>query len=995
MTDQPNEFVRSEEEIAFRKKRAELYRQLRADNQRVYDERHRKKDDDDFFDDFGGSGTSSSKKGGGGGVSNVSNLLKKVKSCYSKLSFLDSSNVDSIVASINECNLAHFLQETVANLIKAKIKMDDIPAFVRVSSILHQQYPEFGELLQEQIHDQIKKAETTANRRRIILCVYADLLIVRMYEKSNILVQILSKLIGDDLGSLKFENDAYLWRIFSYCGADLFGVNRGPNSLMDPVFPPKECVAPNLRAPVAKYYSTIIEELKKKADEGMKAREESYLLFIKVGKFNTRPDELAKKCKEEYDSLLVMAKHYGFIMNKPPEEFWKNDEEMVEVSTTEGKVLIPKRIWASIQTAEPAAKPAQATSDFYSNLVTLDTIITQKLNLDPAGIRKELDHAPNVGRVDILSLYYLTIDDNSKPEIRQQLVSQISHISRNSINQTPFYARFVANVSQKYPDIGNDISKELESAYISFVNAQNKSQSMNSFQPKLHIARYISELAQFKIGIESYFSCLTFSLNHFYGRTIDMACTLILTAGKFLDGFCDQTRISMSHAINRMKELKEKDVYQPHIYVLINQVIALFEPEDANGPSIPVPTINKYQAYAQHVLQSTNHKNYIKNTKKVLDKMWQQSEVTGVTPNYIITQILDLTSFGIYQLPSLAALVADIAKTHYEFGQSLVDILLERIRRGIERDSFSYRQRQILEVRFLAELANQNLINYLICIQTALLILSLKMPNPSNYMIQVKGRTCPLKMSDFFKARLVCEMIDSLMPTLKKHCQKPHDNQQQTPVQSPQQQQQQKMNMNHNNNYDSHLVQSFSNILLHLQLFCLIRSPVPPQTAFEISDLLDKLEFFNIDGTRRYETIQDEFLRSTVKQIRFFTTSPFAINQAPSQVPSRSTSYKASSSEDSSSDEEIDESEALFAKKLNEIKEEFRAQEKAQNQKKRDITIPINLMAKVGTEKTNLSDSEKMTPFGPPADFNIVVPKGDRTTTLSFKSASDEAKPPQ
>lgn len=984
-TSIPEECIRNEEEIEIRKQRAELYRKLREENDKT-----RKAQEVEDMDAFFGGGNPSGKSSGGGG-GNVSTLLKKVKSVCSRLATLNASNADSQVQSLLECNLSHFIEETVLNLSKANIKMADVPSFVRVCSVLYQQYPkDFPKLFQDKIFEIIKNKETTAPRRRTILCAYCDLLIVHVYINNAHLLPILVALIKTDISDKKFENDSYIWRIITHCGADLVGVGRGPNTIMDPIFP-KESVLPEIRTYLSKYYTAITEEMRAKADEGMKAREDAYQLFLQMGKFNTRPDEKAKECKSEYDKLLSMAKKYGFIMKKEPEEFWKNEEEMVEITTPEGPVLIPKRIADKIRPNDPIntiGKPNDSQP-----LVDINTILTEKLTLDIDGIRKELERAQNMQRVDLLSIYYLSIDS---PENQEKVIEQFSHISRNNINVTQYFARFIANISQKFPEIGNSVAQKLEKAFISFVNAQNKSQGTVAFSPKLYIARYISELAMLNVGIESFFSCLSFSLGHFYGKTIDMACTLILTAGKFLDDFCDATHIRIRKAVSTLKQLREKEVFQQHIGVIINQAIELFEkPEETQKESKPIPSLNKYQAFVQHILLSNDRQKNEREIKELIERMWSQSEVTHVTQFFVISQILELENFSLSQFNHLSKIIFEFSKTNQDFVISLVDILLERIRRGIERDSFVFRQRQLLEVRFLSELVNSRVISYDVALSTATQILSLSMPKPSNYLIVVEGRKShriQINQSDFFKVKMVCELIDALLPSLKKYCSKKN-----TTDRRKQDRFSYTPGKDDSKDFDIKFTQNYSDVLFHLQLFCLIRNPIPTQTAFDISDLFDKLEFNQIENTDRYESLTDEKLRERAKNCKFTSFSLYEISphQSNLQTVKKIETPASSSDESSESVDDSDPDEELFRKELNEVKEEFRQEAKAQNPNvKRQIPIPVDLL--LSSPAKQLDESEKMTPHGPPIDFNIAIPKGDKTVILSFSPLSkddDQPKP--
>ena len=989
MTDS---FTRPPEELERRRKRAALYQTLRKENDQINAERNQKKSSGmDFFDDFGPSTEKKHQKLQG----NIKTLAKQVKSCCSRLSTLNESTADGLIEQINQLNLSSFLDEVIQNLMAAKLQKNDIVGFVNVVSNLHQEYKEFEKKFFDTFVTEIKSSQLDEKRRKILFCTLGDLLIVHAFanleQPKKLLIAIFHLLINDDIkNDDSFDNDSFIWEIVSYCGGDLFSVNRGSDSVIDPVFP-KTAIIPDVRKNIGQYYQAITNKMKEKAEEGMEAREKSYKIFLQMGKMKTRASDQADKCRESYEALKSKALKYGFLMQKVPEEYWVEDEEMEEITTIDGSTLIPKRIFQQMESLSAFHdNDYHEQSNFYDELADLNCPVDPSIQLDVNGIHKELNKATDIHRIDELSLYYISIDT---PSNRELLIKLISKIPKNNAKAAQYYARFVANVSRKIPDVGALISENLKEAYINFVSAQNHSQGKAAFHPKLNIARYICELTKFKISnsIDNYFECLKFSLDHFYGVTIDMTFTLIQNAGKFLEGLNIQTRIQINYYINKLKDIYkvEKYQFQPQIKTLIEQAIKSFEPEENSNED--VTKVNKYQAYTLHILQETNNSNKLKNTRRVLEKMWQASEETGVNQLFVITNILKLSLFNEQSFSFIAALVTDISRTHKDFGVTLVDILLERIRRGIEVKRYLFKQRQFLEMRFLGELINSKLIAPEIGFDTAKQILSLKMP-----ILNTNTNHVPFDSFDFFRARLVCQLLSTLTPIIKEIYGIQNENNQNR-NNSNFSNNRKKRNRNDRFSYsppdtteNKELQARFQDILLHLQAFCLVRSPTTPTISYEISNLFNTLREIPDISKLRYETFDD--IKTKAPNFPTIDKSIYYITEKSSQLNIRKKrddiALNNSSDESDTDDSETDSEEREFIRQYNEVLSDFRAEEKEQIINKKQISIPIELM---NSETFTLNANEKMTLDGPPKaiDFNIAIP-GEKNLTISFKAPENK-----
>jgi hypothetical protein len=134
------------------------------------------------------------------------------------------------------------------------------------------------------------------------------------------------------------------------------------------------------------------------------------------------------------------------------------------------------------------------------------------------------------------------------------------------------------------------------------------------------------------------------------------------------------------------------------------------------------------------------------------------------------------------------------------------------------------------------------------------------------------------------------------------------------------------------------------------------------------------------DIAARYETLEDlkKFARPSVGDDRF--KMPGFEDARKPEAPSRG--LKKRDDDSSDDDEDADaESEAAFKRELDDVKEQFEQDRKARplNPSARKIAVPIELLT-ADPPKT----MPKMTALAPPAEFTVIVPKGNKSETITF-----------
>lgn len=160
--------------------------------------------------------------------SKLDSSLKKNTAFVKKIKNFSAAQVDSYVKDMSSLNLSKYISEIAAAIVDSKLKMSDVPAAVKLCSILHQTYAEFSQHLFENWQKAlaIKVCEKIPNpsKLRVDLRFYADLLQAGVFSNKNalsLLGSVLTTLINMD--KEEHFNIAIILSFCRHCGDDYAG----------------------------------------------------------------------------------------------------------------------------------------------------------------------------------------------------------------------------------------------------------------------------------------------------------------------------------------------------------------------------------------------------------------------------------------------------------------------------------------------------------------------------------------------------------------------------------------------------------------------------------------------------------------------------------------------------------------------------------------------------------------------------------------------------
>lgn len=123
--------------------------------------------------------------------SKLDSNVKRNTSFVKKIKNFTANQLETYIKDMSGLNLSKYISEVAAGLVDAKLKMTDVYAVVKLSSLLNQTYGDFSQLLFEnwQKNLSIKPGDKIANpsKLRVDLRLYADLVQAGIFNKKILL----------------------------------------------------------------------------------------------------------------------------------------------------------------------------------------------------------------------------------------------------------------------------------------------------------------------------------------------------------------------------------------------------------------------------------------------------------------------------------------------------------------------------------------------------------------------------------------------------------------------------------------------------------------------------------------------------------------------------------------------------------------------------------------------------------------------------------------
>ncbi|KAF8843012.1 ARM repeat-containing protein [Paxillus ammoniavirescens] len=433
----------------------------------------------------------------------------------------------------------------------------------------------------------------------------------------------------------------------------------------------------------------------------------------------------AKKLEEELEGLKANGETHANGFPQPADRSESADEE------GDGAITPTP---ASPKPSSPSLSP-QLAPQGPSQLLT--------------ALLARLPDATNRAMIDQAAVDFAFL--NSKAA-RKRLTKFLTTVPKNRSDLLPHYSRLVATLSNYMPDIGSELVASLDEEFRYLQRKKNVVKELAEVRIKNIV--FLSNLTKFCI-VPSHLILHMFKvcLDDFSGTNVENIALLLEGCGRFLLR-SEDTRERFSTMLELMRRKQSmQHLDQRQILLLENAYYQCNPPERA-------PRIEKertpLELFIRHLIYDVLAKKTIDKVLKLIRKLDWDDPVVQRSLRKVFTKPWKIK----YSHVSLLAMLTyDLQRYHPAFAISVMDQVLEDIRRGLEQNVYSTNQQRVATMKYLGELYIYRLVGSSLIFDTLWMLVTFGHPDGQ----PLPRQACVLDMpDDFFRIRLVCIMLDTV-----------------------------------------------------------------------------------------------------------------------------------------------------------------------------------------------------------------------------------------
>ncbi|KAH7925540.1 ARM repeat-containing protein [Leucogyrophana mollusca] len=360
-----------------------------------------------------------------------------------------------------------------------------------------------------------------------------------------------------------------------------------------------------------------------------------------------------------------------------------------------------------------------------------------------------LPDATNRAMIDQAAIDFAFL--NSKAA-RKRLIKFLATVPKGRSDLLPHYARFIATLNKYLPDIGTELVALLDEEFHYLQRKKNVVKELAEVRIK-NIA-YLSNLTKFRV-VPSHLILHMFKvcLDDFSGTNVENIALLLEGCGRFLLR-SDDTRERFGTMLELMRRKQSMQHFdQRQILLLENAYYQCNPPERAPRQE---KERSPLELFVRHLIYDVLAKKTIDKVLKLIRKLDWEDPVVRRILHKVFTKSWKIKYSNV---SLLAMLTYDLQRYHPAFAISVVDQVLEDVRRGLEQNIYSTNQRRVATMKYLGELYIYRLVGSGLVFDTLWSLVTFGHPDGH----PVPHQTCPLDMpDDFFRIRLVCVMLDTV-----------------------------------------------------------------------------------------------------------------------------------------------------------------------------------------------------------------------------------------
>ncbi|KIJ67888.1 hypothetical protein HYDPIDRAFT_147949 [Hydnomerulius pinastri MD-312] len=340
---------------------------------------------------------------------------------------------------------------------------------------------------------------------------------------------------------------------------------------------------------------------------------------------------------------------------------------------------------------------------------------------------------------------------NSKAA-RKRLTKFLTTVPKNRTDLLPHYSRLVATLSKYMPDVGSELVTSLDEEFRYLQRKKNVVKELAEVRIK-NIA-FLSNLTKFRV-VPSHLILHIFKvcLDDFSGTNVENIALLLEGCGRFLLR-SEDTRERFGTMLELMRRKQSMQHFdQRQILLLENAYYQCNPPERA-------PRVEKertpIELFIRHLIYDVLAKRTIDKVLKLIRKLDWDDAIVQHSLHKVFTKPWKIKYSNV---SLLAMLTYDLQRYHPAFAISVLDQVLEDVRRGLETNVYSTNQQRVATMKYLGELYIYRLVGSSLIFDTLWSLVMFGHPDGQ----PLPRQPCALDMpDDFFRIRLVCVMLDTV-----------------------------------------------------------------------------------------------------------------------------------------------------------------------------------------------------------------------------------------
>ena len=639
-----------------------------------------------------------------------------------KFSRITNETKDDLLKDLESYNFNKVIEEIIKNILESKFEIKDIHSMIIILSELHQIYEGFNskfleglkKLLNESYLECTKTSKTDdeedkkINRRIAISSLYIETYLYGLNNSFNTVKDIFSKILQN-----KNQKDVFFqeFPIFVYIlkeyGLYLFNIKSRKivKLINDKKIDNFNIETPHSSSINEKFFNGLKEfyikkilvfleeehgklnELEKQNFESSKnieidnstsyqKKRNNYLKFISlINKFaesmNFEIPELANEKTFRYEQQKKAETKMEKINKYDP----FSDENEYNFYT----IPISVKLFEKIKT-----KP----DDKYDYSKKIESLLSKLYKCDT----KET--------IDDVSDDFLTSVLLNQAKNRNMIFTSIIDNEKVELSNIKYYARLVYNISPIVIDLKKELIKILTDNFYDLYEKK----SDNLIQ--LRNIKFISELTKFGLfPIKNIFDIIKYLFDDFKGKSVDLLCCLLDTCGRYLY-LNENSHNQFKSLLDNLKKMNHNNNFHDEItFNKINNSLSICKPQEKSlKKKVKVRSIE--EEYIRFLIYQILNGDTIKKVAVILRRLdWKKNEniIFKVIFKYLVTSNEE-------KIKVCCEMISQLKDYHPQFIINLINIILEQIRIGLERNDFNDNQHKILLSMIIGYLYMNNIL---------------------------------------------------------------------------------------------------------------------------------------------------------------------------------------------------------------------------------------------------------------------------------------------